>query len=1826
MKKKSRIKKRGLKRIIPYASITIIFFGIIFTLSYINKLTDTDEEKLTTTGKATETGTAQTQQNQLQTPQDYHIVTDSKGKSYIKKSKNTLLDFEERSTEPNLEGFELKETTPKPEGYIIEFKELPIIQKKKELESEVVKLQQQANQIKKEAEYLGGKERPKRLQQAQTIESQVSAKKQTIQTTLNQHKEKLKQEHQNALSDLSSRLNPPQIKDRLAAPTQLQIKYEYNKVFNGISAEISDTDAEKIKASPYVKAIHPNMPVKATLMDSVPLISGGNALVLQDSLGGRITGKGIKIAILDTGVDYTHPDLGCNKNIIVPYSPRKIRLDKIHNTIYWSDSLSGSIFSFNTYDNHSVEIVRNISGYTFGLDPLNRRLYWLKKDCGMSSCLRAIVSSGFEQVIPQNIYDHTRAILLGMELDLLNRKLYWMEIGLNLETGYYTEYKIKRANLDGGSIEELIQFRNNLGAVNTFVLDPINNKLYWNTYTNIARLDISSKQREFLPGINTRWAAGRISSITIDNKNNKIYWGEYSEQYSNINSTINRADFDGGNTKTIISLTKNYRDPQSLELDTDHNKIYWIERGQIKRANIDGNGAEEVFQFVKDSCFSCENCKVAGGYDLVNDDYDPRDDMGHGTHVAGIAAGNGLLKGVAPDAKIYAYKVLDESGAGWDSRIIAGVEKAIDPNNDGDFSDHADIISMSLGGWGDPDDAVSQAVDNAVDAGAVVVVSAGNDGPNEQTIGSPGTARKAITVGATYKKAYIGQYWDDTDPKADQITSFSSRGPVAWAGGILLKPDIVAPGAIICAARYDTIYPLGEHQYYYPCFDDKHVQIAGTSMATPIVSGSAALIKQAHPEWGPEEIKTILKSTALDLNQNIHRQGYGRIDLTKAMQSKRPPVIRLYLSQEPAALKLSTTITGQDLTAYTIKYKREDKAEWNLLSQGSITGGYHHLNFTYNRMDFDSGLDILSVEVKDSNNNVYSERGAVYITNFNITQVGNEINYAVNTLEPVYATLNEGNYPSYKVYISKYQQGQYQSWTLAYSSFKALSTGKIGELNTDLLEDGNYRAKIVAKNVNGKEVESRPFESFAVLKSVRNGGFVKPTKYHNPHMISIESLEGEENNIILLGTEETDHYYSVPGYGPIGKSPTERLEIWRNQSWYKSVGHTRKGSKSYTTGFFYERGYAIYKSGKEKYIADLSGLDSSSVYANGEPDSVKGGLIDTNSNYLYQWPYLFLNKGLISKESCVVTSNSKTIFALYDLSDPGSFEDPSARHGIIAAFSKEGNPSYVIDILPFENKDLTTASVKIVSPNYLSVLRNKENRLLVHTEWAGVRRSNKAPEDWVKMHIYDLETGRVVAAKEIPLDAQWESIAPVTLTQNGEGIIVLPLASSSGNTFIQLLNSSGDKIREMELHGEAEQIIVTSYKDEPYLIVSTNLGISIMTLQGYLVREIPLQNERDGVGSIRLRSGDIDNDGIPEIIAGVSGYPFGNVVYYTPLIKIYDFFGEEKKTIMIPQRHPWGHITDIAITDYDNNNKTDLVVTLNRGLNSEYTGVLYTFDLGTPYNTKSMHWPFRNHDSQNTNCYGCSESADVSYKCGSDQLIGDVDGDGNITKVDANLLAGMLVGKAPKPDDICCLDVNKDFNVSIGDAMFIAQIANGMRTSPGRCTTTSNATTNEVCTTPGDEDNNGECDYDNKICSHGDITCPVGVVGITAEKNLTLVNTRIVVNCALTVTNVNSAIASIDNSSCTSLGSVKDSAQFLCSVGSNIGNKVVKCYVDTTKSYKVGDDKYTTIEVSPCTPSTCSTLGKQCGNWTDNCGGVLDCGSCPQGSTCTYGYYCGVTK
>ncbi|WP_328907149.1 S8 family serine peptidase [Streptomyces sp. NBC_00234] len=241
-------------------------------------------------------------------------------------------------------------------------------------------------------------------------------------------------------------------------------------------------------------------------------------------------------------------------------------------------------------------------------------------------------------------------------------------------------------------------------------------------------------------------------------------------------------------------------------------------------------------------------------------DQDVQDGQGHGTHVASTIAGSGAnsggaYKGVAPSADLLVGKVLNNAGQGQSSWILAGMEWAAAMG--------ADVVSMSLGGsTASASDPMTEAVDRLSAAtGTLFVIAAGNSGPGGRSIGTPGTADSALTVGAV--------------DKSEGLAAFSSRGP--RPGDFAIKPDITAPGVNIVAARAAGT-SIGTP------VDANYTALNGTSMATPHVAGAAAILAQRHPDWSGERIKSALTATSkVNAGQTVYQQGNGRVDVAAAL-------------------------------------------------------------------------------------------------------------------------------------------------------------------------------------------------------------------------------------------------------------------------------------------------------------------------------------------------------------------------------------------------------------------------------------------------------------------------------------------------------------------------------------------------------------------------------------------------------------------------------------------------------------------------------------------------------------------------------------------------------------------------------------------------------------------------------------------------------------------------------------------------------------------------------------------------------------------------------
>lgn len=240
------------------------------------------------------------------------------------------------------------------------------------------------------------------------------------------------------------------------------------------------------------------------------------------------------------------------------------------------------------------------------------------------------------------------------------------------------------------------------------------------------------------------------------------------------------------------------------------------------------------------------------------------DDNGHGTHVCGILCGSGRMsdgryRGIAPDSRLVVCKVLDHQGDGCMEQMLQGllfVEKMYK-----EYNIRAVNISVGIGELKDQQkvSALAEAVQRLWSLGMVVVCAAGNKGPGDNTISAIGLGEKIIMVGCHdggYRRGDSGS-----------CSLYSGRGP---RGSGIRKPDLVAPGTDIMSCN--AFYQRGRRQEYY-------ITKSGTSMATPIVTGCAALLLQKEPYLSNSQVRDRLIYSARDMGAPWNQQGWGMVNL-----------------------------------------------------------------------------------------------------------------------------------------------------------------------------------------------------------------------------------------------------------------------------------------------------------------------------------------------------------------------------------------------------------------------------------------------------------------------------------------------------------------------------------------------------------------------------------------------------------------------------------------------------------------------------------------------------------------------------------------------------------------------------------------------------------------------------------------------------------------------------------------------------------------------------------------------------------------------------------
>ena len=324
------------------------------------------------------------------------------------------------------------------------------------------------------------------------------------------------------------------------------------------------------------------------------------------------------------------------------------------------------------------------------------------------------------------------------------------------------------------------------------------------------------------------------------------------------------------------------------------------------------------------------------------------DPFGHGTHVAGMIGGSGSAAryvtsaysgGSAPAVRFIDVRVLGRNGVGYTSEVIAGIDWTIANKRRYNIR----VINLSLGHpVAEPSatDPLCRAVERAVNAGIVVVVSAGNYGQTAQGapilggITSPGNSPAVITVGAVNTNNTV-------DRRDDQVAPYSSRGPTRY--DFAVKPDVVAPGnRVVSSEAYGSYISRTYPQWHVAGSGrNSYGRLSGTSMATGVVSGGVALLLDAYPDLSPAQVKVLLQSGARFMPaEGLISGGAGLVDFNASLKLADNGLLSTVLSAVTNLLGLSSGASFHDAgTLIDRVYDRTGIRLLSILSLGGLLGG-----------------------------------------------------------------------------------------------------------------------------------------------------------------------------------------------------------------------------------------------------------------------------------------------------------------------------------------------------------------------------------------------------------------------------------------------------------------------------------------------------------------------------------------------------------------------------------------------------------------------------------------------------------------------------------------------------------------------------------------------------------------------------------------------------------------------------------------------------------------------------------------------------------------------
>ncbi|MBI5697833.1 MAG: S8 family serine peptidase, partial [Thaumarchaeota archaeon] len=671
-------------------------------------------------------------------------------------------------------------------------------------------------------------------------------------------------------------------------------------------------------------------------------------------------------------------------------------------------------------------------------------------------------------------------------------------------------------------------------------------------------------------------------------------------------------------------------------------------------------------------------CKILGGWDYCADDVScttedniPNDVHGHGTHVSGIISANGSIKGVAPDTKLVVIKVCDSTGTYCsDDDIQAGINWCV--NNASTFNISA--ISISLGGGSYSNycnsDQLASSINSAVGQSISVVIATGNSGSSTK-ISSPACVQNATPVSST--------------TKTDAISSFSNRNSLVQ----LMAPGGTNPGTGTCTAT-----TTDENRICSSYYDGSYIAMSGTSMATPHVSASVAIINQFLRSTGqnktPQQIASTLNSTGKQIYDSSSGLYFSRINLYSAIISldiTNPNVTLISPINSLETLNQSQTFR---CNATDLSLKNMTFYLWN------SSGTYHQTsqNISGNSHSFEANLTNIPISNYNWNCLYYDENSnsAFATSNFSL-MITRLIN--ITLISPGNATLSNSTNQTFTCNASSnttLSNITLYIWNstgvLNTNTTNVNGTSNQSSFNYTLTQDGNYTWNCMANTTSGDSSFASANYTLSIDSSIPSITAVSNSTTDTAAYISWNTSEAA-NASVAYGTNSTNLSSNATNVSFVTFRNISLSNLTPNTTYYYNVTSCDQARSCNTSGTY---NFTTLPDITPPTLNFTASTDSNNVFVSRNWTYINVTAVDSWSNIstcLLQWT----NNTGTTNITMTKSANGTSIFCYYNYTN---LSDGTYNYTIFANDTRNniGNTSRRNITL-----DTTPPTINLISPN-----------------------------------------------------------------------------------------------------------------------------------------------------------------------------------------------------------------------------------------------------------------------------------------------------------------------------------------------------------------------------------------------------------------------------------------------------------------------------------------------------------------------------------------------